>query len=200
MENPLFFGPEIFKWIIIPLLIVLARIGDVSLGTIRIITISRGYKSIAPLLGFFEILIWLLAIRQIMQNLTNIYYYIVYSGGFAAGTFVGMYIEEKLAIGILSIRIITRKDASELIAFLRSANYGVTSVDAQGATGQVHVIYTIVKRSDVDDVIRIINRFNPKAFYLVEDVRSARDGIFPVNKLPPKSGYLNLLKLRRKGK
>jgi uncharacterized protein YebE (UPF0316 family) len=200
MENPLFFGPEIFKWIIIPLLIVLARIGDVSLGTIRIITISRGYKSIAPLLGFFEILIWLLAIRQIMQNLTNIYYYIVYSGGFAAGTFVGMYIEEKLAIGILSIRIITRKDASELIAFLRSANYGVTSVDAQGATGQVHVIYTIVKRSDVDDVIRIINRFNPKAFYLVEDVRSAREGIFPVNKLPPKSGYLNLWKLRRKGK
>jgi uncharacterized protein YebE (UPF0316 family) len=200
MDPSSFFSPEIFKWVVIPLLIVCARIGDVSLGTIRIITISRGYKSIAPLLGFFEVLIWLLAIRQIMQNLTNIFYYIVYSGGFAAGTFVGMYIEEKLAMGILSIRIITRKDVSELINLLKSANYGVTSVDAQGATGPVHVIYTIVKRGDVQKVVGIINRFNPKAFYLVEDVRSAREGIFPVNKLPPKKGHLNSLRLWRKGK
>ena len=188
------------KWVIIPLLIVLARIGDVSLGTMRIISIGRGYKFIAPLLGFFEILIWLLAIRQIMQNLTNIFYYVFYSGGFAAGTFVGMYIEGKLAIGILSIRIITRKDASELINFLRSVNYGVTSVVAQGATGQVNVIYIIVKRSDVQNVIEIINRFNPNAFYLIEDVRLASEGIFPVNKLPSKKVYLNLLRLRRKGK
>ncbi len=135
-----------------------------------------------------------------MQNLTNIFYYVVYAGGFGAGTFVGMYIEEKLAIGILSIRIITRKDASELIDFLRSANYGVTSVDAQGATGPVHIIYTIVKRRDVQDVVEIINRFNPKAFYLIEDIRCARKGIFPVNKLPSGKNYLNLLRLRRKGK
>jgi uncharacterized protein YebE (UPF0316 family) len=200
MDPSSFFSPEIFKWVVIPLLIVLARIGDVSLGTMRIISIGKGYKSVAPLLGFFEVLIWLLAIRQIMQNLTNIFYYIVYSGGFAAGTFVGMYIEEKLAIGILSVRIITKKDASELIGFLRSENYGITSVDAQGARGPVHVIYTIVKRSEVQKVVGIINRFSPKAFYLVEDVRSAREGIFPVNKLPPKKGYLNSLRLWRKGK
>ena len=200
MDNFSYFSPEMVKWVIIPLLIVLARIGDVSLGTMRIISIGRGYKFIAPLLGFFEILIWLLAIRQIMQNLTNIFYYVFYSGGFAAGTFVGMYIEEKLAIGILSIRIITRKDASELINFLRSVNYGVTSVVAQGATGQVNVIYIIVKRSDVQNVIEIINRFNPNAFYLIEDVRLASEGIFPVNKLPSKKVYLNLLRLRRKGK
>ena len=192
--------PEIIKWAIIPLLIVLARIGDVSLGTIRIIAIGRGYKLIAPLLGFFELFIWLFAIRQIMQNLTNFFYCVVYSGGFAAGTFVGMYIEEKLAIGVVSFRIITRKDASELINFLRLTNYGVTSVDAQGATGKVHVIYTIVKRSDVENVVQIINRFNPKAFYLIEDIRFAREGIFPENKLPHKRGYLNLLGLRRKGK
>jgi uncharacterized protein YebE (UPF0316 family) len=200
MDPSLFFSPEMFKWVVIPLLIVLARIGDVSLGTIRIISIGRGYRFLAPLLGFFEVLIWLLAIRQIMQNLTNVFYYIVYAGGFGAGTFVGMYIEEKLAIGILSIRIITRKDASELLDFLRSANYGVTSVDAQGATGPVHIIYTIVKRSNVRDVVRIINRFSPKAFYLVEDVRLAREGIFPINKSPYGKERLNLLRQRRKGK
>lgn len=191
---------EMVKWIIIPLLIVLARIVDVSLGTMRIISIGRGYKFIAPLLGFFEILIWLIAIRQIMQNLTNIFYYLFYSGGFAAGTFVGMYIEEKLAIGILSIRIITRKDASKLIDFLRSANYGVTSVIAQGATGQVNVIYIIVKRSDVQNVIEIINRYNPNAFYLIEDIRFAKEGIFPAYKSPLNKDYFNLLRLRRKGK
>lgn len=200
MDNPALVSLAIFKWVIIPLLIVFARIFDVSLGTIRIISIGRGYKFVAPLLGFFEVLIWLLAIRQIMQNLTNIFYYVVYSGGFAAGTFVGMYIEEKLAIGILSIRIITRKDASELIDFLKSANYGVTSVDAQGATGPVHVIYTIVKRSNVQDIIEIINRFNPKAFYLIEDIRSVREGVFPPEKSFCKKGYLNLLRLHRKGK
>jgi len=200
MDNFSYFSPEMVKWIIIPLLIVLARIVDVSLGTMRIISIGRGYKLIAPLLGFFEILIWLLAIRQIMQNLTNIFYYLFYSGGFAAGTFIGMYIEEKLAIGILSIRIITRKDASKLINFLRSVNYGVTSVVAQGATGQVNVIYIIVKRSDVKNVIEIINRFNPNAFYLIEDVRLASEGIFPAYKSPLNKGYFNLLRLRRKGK
>lgn len=200
MNNFSYFSPEMVKWVFIPLLIVFARIADVSLGTMRIISIGKGYKSIAPLLGFFEILIWLLAIRQIMQNLTNIFYYLFYSGGFAVGTFIGMYIEEKLAIGILSIRIITRKDASELINFLRSANYGVTSVVAQGSTGQVNVIYIIVKRSDVQNVIEIINRFNPNAFYLIEDIRFAREGIFPAYKSHLNKGYFNLLRLRRKGK
>jgi len=200
MENPTFLAPEVFKWVAIPLLIVLARIFDVSLGTIRIISIGRGYKLVAPLLGFFEVLIWLLAIRQIMQNLTNVFYYVVYAGGFAAGTFVGMYIEEKLAIGILSIRIITRKDASELIDFLRSANYGVTSVDARGGSGPVNVIYTILRRSDIQNVIEMINRFNPKAFYLIEDIRSVREGVFPQKGSSYQSRYLKLLKLRKKGK
>ncbi len=200
MDNPSFLSPEVLKWVIIPILIVIARIGDVSLGTMRIISIGRGFKFIAPVLGFFEVLIWLLAITQIMQNLTNIFYYVVYSGGFAAGTFVGMYMEEKLAIGILSIRIITKKDASELINFLRSADYGVTTVDAQGATGPVHVIYTIVKRSDVESIVQMINKFNPKAFYLIEDIRFAREGIFPKGKLPYRKRYLDLLRLKRKGK
>jgi uncharacterized protein YebE (UPF0316 family) len=74
MDALSFFSPEISQWVIIPVLIVLARIGDVTLGTIRIISIGRGYKLVAPLLGFFEVFIWLLAIRQIMQNVTEVYY------------------------------------------------------------------------------------------------------------------------------
>jgi len=110
---------EIFTWILLPILIFFARVGDVSLGTIRIIFISKGIKYLAPLIGFFEILIWLVAISQIMQNLTNIYYYIFYAGGFATGNLVGIIIEEKLSIGTVAIRIITRKDAEELTNALK---------------------------------------------------------------------------------
>lgn len=200
MDFESLFGANVYTWAVIPILIVLARMGDVSLGTMRIICIGRGYKAIAPLLGFFEILIWLVAIRQIMQDLTNVFYYLVYAGGFAAGTFVGMYIEDKLAIGILSIRIITKKDASKLIGYLRSKDYGVTSVEAQGGSGLVHIIYVVVNRSDIERVSNIINRFNPNAFYTVEDVRSAREGVFPLHRSLINKEYFRLLWLRKKGK
>jgi len=200
MSITTFFGPEVFTWVIMPLLIMLARVCDVPLGTMRIIFIGRGYKFVAPLLGFFEVLIWLLAITQIMRNLTNILYYLAYSGGFALGTFGGMYIEERLAIGIQAIRIITREDASELIDYLRSEDYGVTTFKAQGASGEVHIIYTVLNRSDIQDVVRMISRFNPKAFYSIEDVRFATEGVFPLRKNPFKKSYLHLLRMRRKEK
>ena len=98
--------------IIIPLLIFVARIFDVTLGTIRIILVSRGVKIPAALLGFFEVLIWLIAIGRVMQNLNNVSNYIAYAGGFAMGNFVGIYIENKLAMGLLSIRVVTAKDAA----------------------------------------------------------------------------------------
>ncbi|KPJ69366.1 MAG: hypothetical protein AMJ45_00425 [Syntrophobacter sp. DG_60] len=200
MNEISFFSSEMFTWIILPLLIFLARICDVTIGTIRIIFVSRNKKFLAPLLGFFEILIWLLAIGQIMRNLTNVACYVAYAGGYATGTFVGIYVEEKLAMGILLIRIITKKDASELIKFLRSANYGVTSVDAQGATGQVNVIYTIVNRSDLEGVIETIKRFNPKAFYSVEEVRFVKNGVFPLRTYPDTRKYLRLFRMQRKQK
>jgi uncharacterized protein YebE (UPF0316 family) len=158
--------------VILPLFIFVARVADVSLDTLRILLISRGRKAIAPLLGFIQVSIWLLAIRQIFLNISNVACFIAYAGGFAFGTWVGMIIEEKLAIGIQVIRIITRKDASQLIEFLKTQHYGVTSVDGFGATGKVHIIYTIVKRHEIPNVIGIIDRFNPKAFYTIEDVRS----------------------------
>ena len=74
---------ELFKWVLLPLLIVIARVIDVSIGTIRIVFVSRGHKIIAPVLGFFEVLIWLLAIGQIMRNLSNFMCYIAYGTGFA---------------------------------------------------------------------------------------------------------------------
>lgn len=200
MDSNLFVNSAIFTWVIMPILIFAARICDVTIGTIRIISIGRGDRALSPLLGFFEILIWLLAIRQIMQNLTNVFYYVAYAGGFGAGTFVGMYIEERLAMGILLVRVITKKDASELIRFLKSEGYGVTAVDAEGAEGRVHVIYTIIQRGNLPHVVEIVNRFSPRAFYSVEDIRAVKEGTLPLKRPPYRRNYLGLLRIRKKGK
>ncbi len=195
-----FLNSEIFAWIILPILIFTARILDVTLGTIRIIFISRGEKYLAPLFGFFEIIIWLFALGQIMQNLTNIAYYVAYAGGFAMGNFAGIYIENKMAMGTLVVRIITKKDASELINSLKSIGYGVTSVDAEGATGQVKIVFTIIKRKEVNNVVGIIKRFNPKAFFSIEEVRSASEGIFPSTRSHYGKDIFSSFRLNRLGK
>jgi uncharacterized protein YebE (UPF0316 family) len=171
MENISFFDSTLFTWVVLPTLIFIARIFDVSLGTIRIILISRGTKYLAPTIAFFEILIWLLAIGQIMKNLNNIACFIAYAGGFAMGNYVGILIEEKIALGVLMVRVVTRKPAFELVSHLDRANFGVTSVDAESPEGPVNVVYTIIKRSDLQQVIEIIKRFNPQAFYSIENIK-----------------------------
>jgi uncharacterized protein YebE (UPF0316 family) len=169
---------ELFNWVVLPVLIFLSRIIDVTLGTIRIIFVSRGKKYLAPILGFFEVIVWVVAISQIMQNLNNFACYVAYAGGFAAGTFVGMIIEEKLAIGMLVVRVIIVNDECQLKDRLYKAGFGVTVVDAHGANGEVKLIYTVIKRKELNEVIQIITRCNSKAFYSIEDARKVKRGIF----------------------
>ena len=186
-----------FIYVIIPLLICLARIVDVSLGTLRIILVSKGAKRIAPILGFFEILIWLLAIGQVMQNLTHIANYFAYALGFAFGNYIGIFIEQKLAMGTVVVQIITRRDASVLINFLRLADFSVTVIEANGGTGTVHIIFTVTKRSNLPYVIENIKNFNPKAFYSVEDIRFVSGAVFSANTSWWKSKFTALIGARK---
>jgi len=105
-------------------------------------------------------------------------------------------LEEKLAMGQEVVQVITKKDASGLIEFLKAQGYGVTSVDAQGTTGKVNIIYTIISRKDHRTVIDSIHRFNPRAFYSVEDVKSVSEGVFPL----AGNWHGKLFNGRRKGK
>jgi uncharacterized protein YebE (UPF0316 family) len=177
-----FFDSGLFNYLVLPLLIFFARVVDVTLGTIRIILVSKGKKLIAPILGFFEVLLWILAISRIMQNLDNYFNYIAYAGGFAAGNFIGMYLEEKIAMGVMIVRVITQKPANILIDKLNSLGYGVTSVDARGAKEDVNIIYTVIHRNEMKRVIEIIKHYNPKAFFSVEDVRYVNEGVFPLRR------------------
>jgi uncharacterized protein YebE (UPF0316 family) len=197
MDTTEIFGrTELLQYIIIPALICLARVCDVTLGTIRIITLSKGMKFLATGLAFFEIIIWLFAIGQIMQNLTNIANYIAYAVGFAVGNYFGIYIEEKLSFGIVVLRIITKKRGEDLIAVLKNNGYGVTSIKADGAYGPVDVIFTIIKRKEYKTVVEIIKKFNPKAIYTVEEVKFANAPNHPIvhkDKKDYASSLFNLL-------
>ncbi|MGI6340004.1 MAG: DUF2179 domain-containing protein [Bacteroidales bacterium] len=199
MENS-FFDSGFFNYGMMPLLIFLARICDVSLGTMRIIFVSKGNKSIAPILGFFEVLIWIIAISKIMQNLDNYINYIAYAAGFASGNLVGMIIEEKLAMGIQMIRIFTSEHGMELVKELSTKGYGATTIEAHGAKEKISLVYSIVHRHELEQVLSVINNFNPKAFYTIEDVKAVNEGIFNPRKRKPVLPFANVIREWRKGK
>lgn len=169
---------DYFNWILLPILIFISRLADVTLATLRHIFVSKGFKRIVPFLGFIEILIWLFAMRQVFTNLNNIACFIGWAGGFAMGTYCGMLIEERLALGMQMIRIVTQKNCTELIDALRSSHQGVTLVDAEGAMGPVKIVFTVVKRIDKEKIIQIIDKYHPDAFYSIEDVRSSSHGVY----------------------
>jgi uncharacterized protein YebE (UPF0316 family) len=190
------FDPVIFDWVILPAIIFFARLIDVALGTLRILFISRSMQKIAPIVGFFESLIWLFAISQIVMNLNNIMSYFAFAAGFASGNYLGIYIEHKLAVGLLSIRVITSEDGTDLQNYLRAQNFGVTSVSALGVTGKVRLIISVIKRKDLDVYISIVKKYNPKAFVSVEDIRSVQEGYF--NKgLSEKSFFSKMFSMRK---
>lgn len=198
MDN--FFNSEAFSYIVLPLLIFLARICDVSIGTLRIIFVSKGKKNIAPILGFFEVLIWITAISKIMQNLDHYINYVAYAAGFATGNLVGMIIEEKLAMGIQMIRVFASERGTELVRILNCNGFGATYVEAHGAKEKVHLVYSIVHRNELEKVLSLIDSFNPKAFFTIEDVKSVNEGIFNPRKPNTILPFANILREWRKGK
>lgn len=178
----------------IPALIFLARVFDVSLGTLRIALVSRGHRRLAPLIGFIEILIWLLALGQVVQHLDRPINYLAYAGGYATGTWFGLLLDEKLALGLLGVRVITGKDAKGLIQRLGEERFGVTSVAARGLSGRVRLIFTVVRRRDLRRLLDLVRLESPEAFISVNDVRLASEGYFA----PPLSSYPRLLEMMRK--
>lgn len=157
-------------------LIFLARVVDVSIGTFRIILVSRGYRNLAPVLGFFEVLIWITAIGHVMKNLNGFYSYIFYAAGFAAGTFIGMKLESFVSIGYQSLRIIATEKVTALPLTLREEGFGITTITGRGLKGEVLLIYTTVPRSKVKHVMEIVEELEPNSFITIEDVRAYKSG------------------------
>jgi uncharacterized protein YebE (UPF0316 family) len=158
------------------LLIFALRVTDVSMGTIRTIMITRGMRMWATLLGFVEVTIWVVAISQVIANLDNIVTVLAYSGGFAAGTLLGMWIESKMALGYVEVHIISQTEGAEIATNIRKAGFGATILQAQGLTGPVPLITTVVSRKQLPTVLGLVNEIDATSFVTVEDARQVVHG------------------------
>jgi uncharacterized protein YebE (UPF0316 family) len=190
-------GFDFVSWVVIPLLIFLARVGDVSLGTLRFIFIAKGYRKVAPLLGFIEVLIWVLAVREVMINLRNIACFLAYGAGFATGNYVGMWLEEKLSIGMVLVRIILKDDPIPLRDFMKKNEFGYTVVEGEGTMNKVKILLSVVKRKDLPRLLTAISAYYPQAFYSVENIKSVNQGTFPMQE---RSVFSKLFRFHRKSK
>jgi len=190
-------GFDVYAWIVIPLLIFSARVADVTLGTLRFIFISRGYRWLAPTVGFFEVTIWLVAIREVLVNLRNFVCVLAYGLGFAAGNFIGLWLEEKLSIGMVLVRLVLRHENNGLADFLRENNYGYTIMEGEGTREKVKILFTIIKRKNLEHVLTAVSELAPNAFYTIESIRSAREGVYP---LQEQSVFGKLFRKFRKSK
>jgi uncharacterized protein YebE (UPF0316 family) len=150
-------------------LIFLARAVNIAMATVRTLLSMRGQKVPSAVIGFFETLIFVLAISQVLQNICNIWNLLGYCGGFAVGTLVGMEIEERLALGYVIVRVVSRHSGEEVTRALRQAGYGVTESIGRGMAGKVHIIDAVVKRKDIPTVTDLVTLADDSAFITVED-------------------------------
>lgn len=174
----------IFTYTLLPLLIFLARVVDVSLGTIRIIFISKGFKLLSLIIGFFEVLVWLTAINQVWSHVTSMWIYVAYAGGFATGNYVGIWLDEKISLGNSMVRIIIRKNSKRLINELKSNGYQMTILNGRSGNEEtgIKMIFSVIKRKELKKIVKIIKKVNPKAFYTIEDIKSVRKNEYMIIK------------------
>jgi uncharacterized protein YebE (UPF0316 family) len=160
------------------LLIFALRVSDMTLDTLRVLFVMRGKKRVAWILGFFQSAIFVLAIGRVLTQLNNPLNIIGYAAGFATGNVVGMFIEERIAIGHVLINIISPRRGSAIVTHLRQNGYAVTELSGRGKDGMVSMINCSVLRKQVDTIRELVNEIDPEAFITAEDVRPVRRGFW----------------------
>ena len=178
----------------LPLLIFVARVVDVSLGTLRIICVIRGYRRLSVLLAFFEIIIWVYAITSVVSHLDRFVNVVAYAGGFAAGNWLGMWIEQRLALGLQAVTLFSRGGAQAVAEGLRFADMVVTTLTGSGRDGPVTMCLAVVPRKQVPTVVKIARGIDPDVLITVADVRQSTfphigtlaPGKIPLRLAPPR--------------
>lgn len=157
----------------------------VTLSTVRTILIARHQRVLAPLLGLVEISLWLLAITQVMRNLNSPVYFLAFVAGFGVGNYLGVCVEDWMALGFAVVQIVTRKNPEVLVQAFRQSRFGVTRLDGQGVMGPVHLLFSVVPRAKLAEVSQLIEQSDPEAFYTVDELRQIRRGFMPSTLLLP---------------
>ncbi len=173
MESLLNLGP----WWVAGLIFLL-RVTDMTLDTLRVLVVMRGRKSYAWILGFFQAGVFVLAISTVLQNLDNLINVVGYAAGFATGNVIGMFIEERLAIGHTHLSIVSPRRGTAVAERLRGEGYAVTEIAARGKDGTVNLLQCDVRRKNTERVKSLVNEIDPDAFITAEDIRPVRRGFW----------------------
>lgn len=175
--------------VVLTLAIFFARIMDVSLGTVRTIVVFRGHRLLAAVIGFFEIVIWVIAAGQVLQNLDAWYLIVAYAGGFGVGNYIGIWLESKLAIGREMVSAISFRPDGGLARLLRERGFRAIDVDADmGRGSSVDLVITVTRRKRIPELLRTILEADPEAQYSVGDIKMAHEG-FDATALSSRPGY-----------
>lgn len=166
---------ELIYWLdanplIWPIFIILARMVDVALGTMRTIFVVRGLRGTAAALGFAEVMIWVIAVSGVLQDITLVKV-LSYGVGFALGNACGIWLEQKLAVGQQIVTMISQHHINAVASALRLADYRVTEIPAKGGRGSVAMCVAIVSRRRAPEVLRIARSVDEDVLTTVEDVR-----------------------------
>lgn len=163
-----------------PILIFFMRIADVSLATVRMLLIMRNHRVLAPAIGFFEVLIWIFAAGVAIQHLESPLHLLGYAGGFAAGNWVGLWLEGKMALGLSAMQVFSPSHGSEVAAALREIGHGVTQFQGRGRDGPVDVVYSVVKRKNAREAMEAVHGLDEDAFVTLGDISAIQYGwMFP---------------------
>ena len=152
------------------------RVLGVSLSTIRVLLMTRGGKLLSAVLGFFEVLVYVVAIGKVVQDLNNIPNLMSYCLGFSVGTLLGMWLEGRIAFGFATVRVISPGQSRQVAEAIRQAGYGATEGIAHGKEGMVGTVKTIVRRREVEAVCKVIYQNAPSAFITIEDTQKVTHG------------------------
>lgn len=164
------------------LLIFMLRVVGIAMSTIRVILMLRGRRLATAITGFIEVFVYVVAIAEVVNNLSNIWNVLAYCFGFVTGTLVGMWVDDKTATGFVNVRIISRYKAQQIVEKIHDAGYGATVGWGHGRGGTVGMILAIIRRKEVDELQALIESADPEAFITVEDARSVRRGYMHIGR------------------
>lgn len=170
---------DIISYMLLPALIFLARVADVTVATVKLMFVVNNARKAAAILGFFEALITIMALSRIMQDANNMLAFVMYAAGFATGTYVGMWIEEKMAYGSVLVRIISKHIPYELLSYLAENQYRYSMVDANDQSGNTQVLLTLCKRSKLGTLLGNLETIAPQALYTIEGVKQVSHDLLP---------------------
>ena len=170
--------PLIYDWILLPGLILVARVGETCLKTVRQVYVAKGFKRLAAGIGTGEVAIWLLSTGLVITHFANILCIVAYIAGYALGTMLGIDLENYLKIGHVIVRIITKTSPEPMMMELREKGFGITRLDGTGSLGSaVSVLLVLVPRSELEQLVTILNKTYPDAIFTIEDIRTVKENI-----------------------